>query len=203
MFTILIVYSGAEAVFTINAQDVSLSLDGLSLRYGNSEFEAFKRKSVFYPKTKRNDAYVTYYSVAASLVELFVDATGKVELLTHHHIVDCGVPIVPELVSGQIQGGVVMGIGMAMFENLPLYEDGPANGMWNFTQYQLPRASNVAVWSMTSEILKPLSDKDPSKGIAEVVMIPIIPAISNAVFNATGCRIRSLPITADKIRSQA
>ena len=193
----------AESVFVIDKQDVRIALDGLSIRQGNLAYTPLERKKVFYPKTKRNDAYVTYYSVAASLVELSVDTAGTVELLSHHHVVDCGLPIVPELVSGQIQGGVVMGIGMAMFENLPLYEDGPANGTWNFAQYELPRASNVAVWSSTSDVLKPLTNKDPSKAVAEVVMIPIIPAISNAVFNATGRRIRSLPITADKIRGRA
>jgi CO/xanthine dehydrogenase Mo-binding subunit len=173
------------------------------MRLGQSAYVLAERKRVFYPKTKRNDAWVTYYSVVASLVELSVDAAGSIELLSHHHIVDCGKQIVPELVSGQIQGGVAMEIGMAMFENLPLYEDGPANGTWNLSQYHLPRASNVAVWNFTSEVLKPLTDKDPSKAVAEIAMIPIIPAISNAVFDATGRRVRDLPITADKIRGHA
>ena len=108
--------------------------------------------------------------------------------------------LVPALVSGQIQGGAAMGIGHALHEHLPLYEDGPGNGSWNFNRYQLPRGSDVAVWTQTSEVLPPLSDTDPPKGIGEVVMIPIVPAIVNAIAHATGHRFRELPITAEKIK---
>ena len=70
------------------------------------------RQQAFYPNVRRNFAGVTYYSGLSSLVELSVEiGTGKVELISHHHLVDCGSPIVPELVSGQLQGGVAMGIG--------------------------------------------------------------------------------------------
>ena len=76
-----------------------------------------------------------------TLAEVAVDtASGEVELLNHHSILECGNQIVPELVSGQLQGGLAMGIGHALHEYLPLYEDGPGNGTWNFNRYTLPRA---------------------------------------------------------------
>jgi len=107
---------------------------------------------------------------------------------------------VPELVSGQIQGGVAMGIGHALYEELPLYEDGPGRGGWNFDRYHLPRASEVAVFAQTAEVLPPISDSDPPKGMAEVTAIPVIGAIANAVAHATGQRFRELPITAARLR---
>jgi len=109
---------------------------------------------------------------------------------------------VPELVSGQQQGGLAMGIGHALMEELPLYEDGPGDGTWNFNRYTLPRSKNVAVWNQTAEYLAPLSDTSPPKGIAEVVTIPIIPAIGNAIAHATGKRFYEFPITPEKIKQQ-
>lgn len=74
--------------------------------------------------------------------------------MRHHSLVDSGQMIVPELVSGQLQGGLAMGIGHALMEELPLYEEGPGNGTWNFNRYTLPRAKNVAVWNQTAIILR-------------------------------------------------
>jgi CO/xanthine dehydrogenase Mo-binding subunit len=144
---------------------------------------------------------VTYYSAVGTLVELAVsEASGKVEVLSHHSIVECGNQISPQLVSGQLQGGLAMGIGHALYEYLPLYEDGPGNGTWNFNRYRLPRASDVAVWKQTSEVLPPLTETDPPKGIAEVVMIPVVAAIVNAIAHATGHRFTDLPVTPQHIQ---
>jgi CO/xanthine dehydrogenase Mo-binding subunit len=57
----------------------------------------------------------------------------------------------------------------------------------------------VAVWTQTAEILPPLSDAEPPKGMAEVVMIPIIAAIGNGIAHAIGHRFRTLPIRQDQI----
>jgi CO/xanthine dehydrogenase Mo-binding subunit len=204
----------AESEFEIDGMRTRLPLDGLSLRYGDGTsaskkaqmttaggYRVLDRKQAFYPPTQRNNAGVTYYSAVGALAEVAVDrATGNIELLNHHTIVECGNMLVPALVSGQIQGGAAMGIGHALLESLPLYEDGPGDGTWNFHRYQLPRGSNVAVWKQTSEVLPPLSDNDPPKGIAEVVMIPIVPALVNAIAHATGHRFRELPVTPAKIQ---
>lgn len=163
-------------------------------------YRVLDRKRAFIPPMSRNNAAVTYYSAVGTLVELAVhETTGKVELLTHHSIMECGNPMSPQLVSGQLQGGLAMGIGHALHEYLPLYEDGPGNGTWNFNRYQLPRASDVAVWTQTGEVLPPLSETDPPKGIAEVVMIPVVGAVVNGVAHAIGHRFTDLPVTPQKI----
>ncbi|RDZ29435.1 xanthine dehydrogenase family protein molybdopterin-binding subunit [Lysobacter silvisoli] len=203
----------AQADFPLDGDDARLPLDGLALRWGDGQasgrgtptangYRMLERSRAYYPPTQRNNAGVVYYSAIGTLAEVAVDsASGAVELLNHHSILECGNQIVPELVSGQLQGGLAMGIGHALHEYLPLYEDGPGNGSWNFNRYQLPRARDVAVWAQTGEVLPPLSDTDPPKGMAEVVMIAVVPAIANAVAHATGHRFRELPITADKVRA--
>ena len=203
----------AQAGFTVDGVPVRLPLDGLSLRYGDgasapqpslaatpNRYQVLDRQDVSYPSTQRRNAMVTYYTAVGTLAELAVDAaSGKVDLLAHHTIVECGDVLVQELVSGQIQGGTAMGIGHALHEYLPLYEDGPGDGTWNFNRYELPRGSDVAVWSQTGEVLPPLSDSDPPKGMAEVTMIPIVAAIVNGVAHAIGHRFAELPVTPEKI----
>jgi CO/xanthine dehydrogenase Mo-binding subunit len=198
----------AEASFLISGKTERAPIDGLSIRLGTGSqatipggYRMLDRTDVFYPSVRRNNAIVTYYSAVGALAEIVVDKqSGKVNLLTHHTIVECGNQLVPELVSGQIQGGTAMGIGHALYEYLPLYEDGPGNGTWNFDRYYLPRASDVAVWRQTAEVLRALSETDPPKGMAEVTMIPIIPALVNAIAHATGHRFRETPVTAENIR---
>ncbi|MHA1066873.1 xanthine dehydrogenase family protein molybdopterin-binding subunit [Enterobacter ludwigii] len=189
----------AEADFTLNNQSLRLPIDALAIRKAET-WQTIARDKVYYPPVQRNNAAVTYYSAIGTLAEVSVElATGKVELLNHHSILECGNLIVPELVSGQLQGGLAMGIGHALHEFLPLYEDGPGNGTWNFNRYQLPRASDVAVWRQTGEIMPALSETDPPKGMAEVVMIPVVAALVNAISEATGHRFRDLPVRADNI----
>ena len=189
----------SEAEFEIDGARERLPIDGLALR-SRDGWRALPRSAVFYPAAARNGAGVTYYSAAGTLAALDVErASGRVTLLAHHTILECGSQLVPELVSGQIEGGVAMGIGHALYEELPLYEDGPGDGTWNFDRYHLPRASEVALATQSHEVLAPISSSDPPKGMAEVVMIPIAGALANAVAHAIGARVRKLPLTPARI----
>ena len=190
----------AEADFEIGGATVRLPVDALSLRHGADRYQVLDRRAVFLPPTRLNNAMVGYNTAVATLVEVAVDATnGKVAVLNHHTILECGNMLVPDLVSGQLQGGVATGIGLALHEEMPLYEDGPGNGTWNFNRYHLPRGSDVAVWQQTADILPPLSDSEPPKGMAEVVCIPIMAGIVNGIAHAIGHRFRTLPVTPERI----
>lgn len=207
-------WAWTEADWEIGGVSTRLPIDGLSVRYGDGASSAKKaqattkggyhvlnRKKVYIPPVQRNGAMVTYYSAVGTLVELAVhEGSGKVELLSHHSIMECGNMLSPQLVSSQLQGGLAMGIGHALLEYLPLYEDGPGNGTWNFNRYHLPRATDVAVWKQTADILPALSDTDPPKGIAEVVMIPVVGAIVNGIAHAIGHRFTDLPVTPQRIQ---
>src|SRR5262245_1907242 len=203
----------AEADFMVDGASVRIAVDGLSVRYGDgadaakqalattpNRYQVLDRRTVSFPPTRNNNAMIGYNTAVGTLVELVVDAaSGKVTLLSHHTILECGNMLVPELVSGQIQGATATGIGLALHEWLPLYEDGPGDGTWNFNRYHLPRGGHVAVWAQTAEVLPPLSDDEPPKGMAEVAGIPIIPAIVNGIAHAIGHRFRTLPVTPDRI----
>jgi CO/xanthine dehydrogenase Mo-binding subunit len=190
---------------------VRAPVDALSVRYGDGagaakpattpgRYHVLDRRAVSYPPTRNNNAMVGYNTVVGTLAELAVDAgSGKVALLAHHTILECGSMLVLDLVSGQIQGGTATGIGLALHEQMPLYEDGPGNGTWNFNRYHVPRGSDVAVWAQTAEILPPLSDDEPAKGMADIAGIPIMAAILNGIAHAIGHRFRTLPVTPDQI----
>jgi len=203
----------AEAEFVIDGSRERIPLDALAVKYGDGAdaakkakmnhhgFDLLDRVAVHYPPTQLNNAMVTYYSPVATLVEVKVNkGSGEVRVLNHHSWLECGRVIVKELVLGQLEGGIAMGIGHALTEEMPLYEGGPGEGDWNFNRYKLPMAKDVAVWTQSAEILPPLSPSDPAKGIAEVVMIPVVGAIVNAVAHATGKRFRELPLTPARIK---
>ncbi len=92
-----------------------------------------------------------------------------------------------------------MGIGHALLETLPLYENGPGNGTWNVNRYDVARARDVPVWNTTVEILSPITATDPPKGMAEIVMIPVLTGVINAIHDAVGVRSERIPVTADHI----
>lgn len=204
----------ASAEFDIPGIGVrTLPIDALAIRYGDGApetlkqrmttagYDFIKRNSATYPPTQRSSAGPTTYTPAAYIVELNVNTfTGQVDIMNHHSLMDPGTMIVPELVSGQLQGGAAMGIGHALMEELPLYEDGPGDGTWNFNRYTLPRAKDVAVWTQTADYLPPLSETSPPKGMAELGMIPVVAAISNAITHAVDKRFYEFPITAKKIK---
>lgn len=205
--------SWATAEFDLDGRKFSAEIDALSVRWGDGAGAAKKasmdsggyafqpRSKVSYPPVGRLAAGAVYYAPCATMVELAVSSgTGKVSLLSHKTWLECGAQIVPELVSGQLQGGVAMGIGHALYEELPLGPQGPGNGQWSFNRYHLPRATEVAVWTAQGHVLPPVSRTDPPKGMAEVVMIPVVAACANAVAHATGKRFYQLPLTAEKIK---
>ena len=94
-------------------------------------------------------------------------------------------------------------VGYALLESLPLYEDGPGNGEWNLGQYIVARGSDLPLHALEVEMLPPVDPGERPKGIGEVVMIPIVPALLNAIFDATGHRFRSLPVTQAMLKEAA
>jgi Aerobic-type carbon monoxide dehydrogenase, large subunit CoxL/CutL homologs len=110
---------------------------------------------------------------------------------------DAGRVINPNGFEGQVQGGVAMGIGLALLEELHLSEGRVVNG--SFEDYRLPRVTDIPEIDVVS-----VGEPDPegpygAKGVAEGPVIPVGPAIANAVADALGVRIRDLPITPEKI----
>src|ERR1035437_7085875 len=185
----------------LSGQAWTADIDALAVRKGAGKFVRLDRTSVKFPPTAFNRFGSTYTSPCGTLVRLEIErATGALRIAKAYSVLECGQPLVPEIVLGQAQGGFAMGVGYALLESLPPYEGGPGNGQWNLGQYLVARGSDLPLRDLEVEVLPPLRPNDGPKGMAEVVMIPVVPAILNAIFDATGHRFQSLPVTQAMLR---
>jgi CO/xanthine dehydrogenase Mo-binding subunit len=186
----------SQASFPIAGQTWSADIDALAVRKGGGQYACLDRSGVKFPPTEHNRFGPVYTAMCATLVRVEIArATGTLRIAKAYSVLECGTALVPEIVVGQAQGGLAMGVGYALLESLPLYEDGPGNGKWNLGQYVIARATDLPLNGIEIEVLPPLAPSDPPKGIAEVVMIPIVPAILNAIYDAARHRFQSLPVT--------
>jgi len=194
-------WAWSQATFGISGQAWTADIDALAVRKGAGKFVRLDRTSVKFPPTDFNRFGSTYTSPCGTLVRLEIErATGALRIAKGYSVLGCGQPLVPEVVLGQAQGGFAMGVGYALLESLPPYEGGPGNGQWNLGQYLVARGSDLPLRDLEVEVLPPLTPNEGPKGMAEVVMIPVVPAILNAIFDATGHRFQSLPVTQAMLR---
>ncbi|MBI2092835.1 MAG: xanthine dehydrogenase family protein [Deltaproteobacteria bacterium] len=145
------------------------------------------------------DAYPVY-SWAADVAEVSVDAeTFEVSVDKLTVAVDVGRAVNPVLVEGQMEGGTLQALGWALMEDC-IYKNGkPVNN--RFQTYIIPTAKDAPEWK-TIIVEKPFSyGPFGAKGIGELPLDGGAPAIANAIYNATGLRITSLPITPEKLYS--
>ncbi len=139
------------------------------------------------------------YVFAAQVAHVEVDPElGTVEVKDMVAIHDLGRVINRMSAEGQIEGGVAMGIGYALYEEMPL----KANGQWvdSFAEYLLPTSMDMPA-NLEIQLLEYPEYDGPygAKGLAEICLVPTAPAIANAVYNAVGMRIKDLPITPEKV----
>jgi CO/xanthine dehydrogenase Mo-binding subunit len=189
-------WAWSRARFEMGAEQYRAEIDALAVRKGGGKFDRLDRVSVWFPPTHNNQSGNVYTSMCGTLVRVEIErATGALRIARAYSVFECGQALVPEVVLGQAQGGFAMGVGFALLETLPPYEGGPGNGQWNLGQYLVARGSDLPLRDLEIEMLPPLTPDEPPKGIGEVVMIPVVPAILNAIFDATGHRFQSLPVT--------
>src|SRR5262249_61066933 len=111
-----------------------------------------------------------------------------------------GAAPVPGWGAGRGRGGFGMGCGYAWLETLPPSEDGPGNGEWTLGPSLVARGWALPLHELEVEVLPPVDPAEHPKGMAEVNMIPVVPALLNAIYDATGHRFRSLPVTQAMIK---
>lgn len=151
---------------------------------------------------RKGKRLMAFYAYAAKAVEVAVNVdTGEVKVLRCHGAIDLGKAINPKTCEQQSEGGMVMGIGSALYEETILAEGHVLNS--SFTDYRVPLAAQVpANEKMRSIFVESAPHKDGpygAKGFAEGVVTGMEPAIANAVYNAVGVRIKELPITPEKV----
>ncbi len=138
------------------------------------------------------------YAYGAHGVEVEVDReTGQVKILKYVAAHDVGRAINPMLLEGQVYGGATMGIGYALTERLIVQNGKVMNP--NFLDYKMLTAKDVPdIEPIVIETNDPFGPFG-AKGIGEPGLVPTAPAIANAIYDATGVRIKELPITPEKV----
>lgn len=127
-------------------------------------------------------------------------STGEVDILRYVAVHDCGKAVNPMLLTGQIEGGISMGLGQALFENM--VEDPSTGRLTNnsFTDYLLPTSLDMPRQLITDFVENPDEDAPyGALGIGEATPCPVLPAISNAVYDAIGVLIPDLPLDPDHV----
>lgn len=149
------------------------------------------------PETGQGGPYWPYTFNACG-IELEVDTlTGQIDIIQARFAQDVGRAVNPHLVEGQMDGGFAMALGYVLFEDLNIDKGRILNN--KFSKYLIPTAMDMI--DVENIIIEDPESTAPygAKGIGEPVMIPIGPAILNAVYDGTGVRILELPITPEKL----
>ncbi len=150
-------------------------------------------------ETGQGEQAVVHFTTGAQAIELEVDLdTGRVEILKGVAAFDVGKAINPEMVKAQMEGGLVQGISSALFECLQL-KDGVVQNP-SFVDYRIATAVD-APQKMHSIIVEVPQADGPwgARGIGEHSMVPTVPAIANALYDAIGLRFEGPPFTAEKV----
>ena len=129
-----------------------------------------------------------------NIVDVEVDPqTGKVTILRYTAIQDAGKAIHPSYVEGQMQGGAVQGIGWALNEEYYMSEDGKMLNS-SFLDYRMPTSLDLPM--IDTVIVEVANPQHPYgvRGVAEVSIVPPMAAIANAIYDAIGIRMTSLPM---------
>ena len=135
-------------------------------------------------------ATYTFVTYAAAVAQVVVDADGSVAIPRIDIAVDCGATVNPERIRSQIEGAAVMGMGVVLFNEIS-FKNGRVEQS-NLHDFVLPRIGtspvDIRVHILPGDYARPLG------GVGEPALPPIAPAICNAIFAATGKRVRQLPL---------
>jgi len=187
-----------EGIISAKTKNVSIAVTELLSASQLTEFSATVNS-----KNTEEAAKYSIYSFSVHFVKVLVNPKlGKVRLA---HIVSCadiGTVINHKTSAGQMFGGAVGGIGMGLMEALEMdHRFGRAINN-NFADYHVPVNADIEKQEVLFVNKKdPYSNPMGTKGLGETALVGMAPALANAIFNATGKRIRELPITLDKIIS--
>jgi len=177
----------------IVAGDTRMSIEDFSTKIYYSDQQEQLVATGSYVGTKSPPPYM----VGACEVE--VDKrTGRVRVLDYCASVDCGTPINPNLARIQVEGALLQGIGLALYEEVKYTEDGH---LYNdsFLRYKVPTRMEIGPMHVSFVDSYEPSGPFGAKSVGEIGIDTPPAAIANAVYNATGIRIRKLPITGEAL----
>lgn len=155
------------------------------------------------PGTGRGDRLTAFYTHGAQAVDLEINRfTGEVRFNEFVSVYDVGRAINPTLVESQLEGGISMGIGSTLFEELT-HDNGRIENP-NLLDYKVPFSTEHPL-DVHTEIVEATHDEGPygAKGVGEAVLIPSAAAIGNAIEQATGVRLTRIPFTPEDLLDAA
>ncbi len=150
-------------------------------------------------ETGQSPKPVANWTYGAQAVEIELDVeTGKIEVRKVAAVYDAGRVINPATAAAQVEGGVVQGLSIALFEEMRFDERGRLLNP-SYVDYKIATAADTP--EMVVSFVEVPQEDGPygARGIGEHVMVPTPPAIANALFHAAGVRVKSLPMTSEKV----
>ncbi len=151
------------------------------------------------PETGQGEQAVVHFTTGAQAIELEIDLdTGRIEILKAVAAFDVGKAINPDMVKAQMEGGLVQGISSALLERLQLIDGVVQNP--SFVDYRIATAADAPLKMQSIIVEVPQADGPwGARGIGEHSMVPTVPAIANAIYDAIGLRFDGPPFTAEKV----
>lgn len=179
---------------------------GLNFEDGSAVHGPIIGRGAFIPPNIRNSDKATglgshpvaFWTYGAQAVEIEVNMdTGHIKVLKVASCFDVGKVINPQLLEGQVEGAIVQGIGTALFEELILKDGKVMNP--SFMDYKIPTADDMP--EMIIKFVENPEETGPfgARGVGEPAMVPSAPAIANAFYDATGVRLKTMPMTPERV----
>jgi len=196
----------AAGMMECDVKEVEFTGDGVRKLDGSSFVSRFEIASksmnfnnIAAQTTATHSSPVSPPPYMAGMVEIELDKeTGKVEVLDYVAVIDCGTIINPNLARIQAEGGIVQGIGMALYENVTYSPKGRITEN-SLMQYKIPTRLDMGHLRVEFESSYEPTGPFGAKSIGEIVINTPAPALAHAIFKATGVWHRTLPITPEKI----
>ncbi|MDP8023107.1 MAG: xanthine dehydrogenase family protein molybdopterin-binding subunit [Nitrososphaeria archaeon] len=139
-----------------------------------------------------------FYTYDVLITKVDVDTlTGRIRVKEMEHFVDAGNIINPVIAESQVEGAAIQGLGLALYEELKYSKGIPLNT--NYTTYIVPSSKDIP--EIRTYFAESYEDLGPfgAKGVGEIGLVPVAPAIASAIRDALGISIYELPLTAEKI----
>ena len=197
---------GAGNIQVKGAPGRAISITEAALAAHFKQGRAISGRGIFlvprsYPETETGAMKpATCYAHACTVAEVEVDdETGEVAVLSLKNVFEVGRAVNPKLVEQQLVGGAWMGMSHALYETTEPYYPSREHGPTDFNMYLMPGPGDVP--QIETVVLERPAHDGPygAKGTGEMCANPHIPAIANAIFDAVGVRIDTLPITPERI----
>jgi CO/xanthine dehydrogenase Mo-binding subunit len=196
-----------EVARIFNTDPLNIDFDGETFTYENQKISLidFSNQITYSDQQKQLQVTSSYVGpkspppFMAGFIEIEIDKeTAEIDIINYVSVVDCGTTINPMLAKGQVDGAIVQGLGMALFEDVKYSKNGKLISS-DLLNYKIP--TRLDVQKLTTQFVDSYEESGPfgAKSVGEIGIDTPPAALANAIDNALGVRIKNLPMTPEKI----